>query len=288
MLTVQAHAKINWALDVVGLRADGYHLLDMLMQSISLHDTLTLEKAEDVTLTVNGSPDPLGEKNLVVRAARLLQKETGYVGGVRMDLTKRIPSRAGLGGGSADCAAAMRALNELWQLRLSRERLLSLGLALGADVPFCLTGGLQRVRGIGEDLTALPAPEMAHLVLLMPDGGLDTRAVFRDYDASARTLPPVDMQRAQDALVRGDYAALNEYAQNALAGPAMRMSGAIEAAIRALCAQGAQMARMSGSGSAVFGVFASRAAAENACQALAGRYAFCEVVSTWRQGVNGV
>ena len=109
-----APAKINWALNITGRRADGYHLLDMLMQAIALHDTLEIEPAEGLSLTVDGAP--AGEENLVLRAAMALNRRCGTQRGARMTLTKRIPARAGLGGGNADCAAALRALNELWEI----------------------------------------------------------------------------------------------------------------------------------------------------------------------------
>ena len=109
MIAARAYGKINWALDILHTRENGYHEMDMLMQSISLHDTLTFEEADEVTLMTDGAPDSYGEKNLIVRAARLLQKETDCIKGVRMTLRKRLPAMAGLGGGSADCAAALLA-----------------------------------------------------------------------------------------------------------------------------------------------------------------------------------
>ncbi len=286
MLIAQAHAKINWALDILGVREDGYHQMDMLMQSISLCDTLRFEQADQLTLTINGQEDAFQEENLIIRAARLLQAESGFHGGARINVAKRIPARAGLGGGSADCAAALIALNRLWKLGFSQEELLRLGLRLGADVPFCLTGGLMRVGGIGERLAPVSSSGPVSLLLVMPDDGLNTREVFREYDAGRRCLPPVNMDDAAAALARGEYAVLNERAQNVLTEPAMRMSASIAPAIYRLDEQGAVMARMSGSGSAVFGLFAATEEAEAACRALMGQYAFCEVVHTWNQGVT--
>jgi len=247
MIVAKAYAKINWALDILATHENGYHEMDMLMQSVSLHDTLTFEEAEEVILLTDGAPDPYGEKNLIVKAARLLQQETGCTKGIRMELTKRIPSRAGMGGGSSDCAAALIVLNDLWQLGLSKERIHELGFSLGADVAFCLIGGLQRVRGLGERLEKLEPSKSPEMILIMPDGGLSTGAVFGGYDRMERTMPPVDMEMAQEALIAGDYDALNRYAANVLTESAVQASGAIEPAIRALYEQGAVMARMSGS-----------------------------------------
>ena len=153
---VVARAKINWTLDIVGKREDGYHLMDMLMQPVELADELTLEKTENgLTLTVSGYPRvKAGPDNLALRAAQALQAQTGYRGGASIHLHKRIPVGAGLGGGSADAAGVLAGLNRLWETGLTQPELEALGLRLGADVPFCLRGGLQRAQGVGEKLSA--------------------------------------------------------------------------------------------------------------------------------------
>jgi len=286
MIVAHAYAKINWALDILNTRENGYHDMDMLMQSVSVHDTLTFEEADEVLLLTDGQPDPYGEKNLIVRAARLLQKETGCTKGVRMELTKRSPARAGLGGGSADCAAALIVLNRMWNLGIADERLFEMGFSLGADVAFCLVGGLQRVSGLGEVLKPLTAPESPEMVILMPDEGLSTGPVFMDYDRTPRTVPPVELDKAQEALIHGDYEALNRHAANVLTAPAMRQSDAIGPAIEEMYALGAVMARMSGSGSAVFGVFRTADEADRACRALSEKYAFCQRAWTHPEGVT--
>lgn len=286
MIVAQAYAKINWALDILKTYENGYHEMDMLMQSVSIHDTLTFSEAEEIILLTDGKPDPYGEKNLIVRAARLLQQETGCTQGVRMELIKRIPSRAGMGGGSSDCAAALIALNVMWKLGLSEERLHKLGFSLGADVAFCLAGGLQRVRGLGERLEALEAAESPEMVVIMPDEGLSTGAVFQEYDRMQRIMKPVEMDAAQAALIRGDYRALDLAAQNVLTAPAKKQSAAIDQAIEDLRRMGAVMARMSGSGSSVFAVFPDAEAADRAQRALSGKYPFCERARTMPTGVD--
>ena len=140
-LTVRAHAKINWSLAICGERPDGYHDLDMLMQPIALCDEITFETAKWITLTVQGRRLPNDGRNLIVRAAAALNDALGLRMGARITLKKCIPSRAGLGGGSADCAAALVALNRMWNLRLPMHTLMAIGLKLGADVPFCLQNG---------------------------------------------------------------------------------------------------------------------------------------------------
>lgn len=182
--TVLARAKINWSLNILGVRPNGYHELDMLMQQISLSDELVFEPADALSLTVGGAPGD--ESDLVLKAARALAELARQRGmetsGARICLTKRIPSRAGLGGGSADCAETLKALNRLWNLNFPMETMLELGAKLGADVPFCLTGGLARVSGVGERIEPLRNPPHCALVLITPGGGLSTPEVFRAYD----------------------------------------------------------------------------------------------------------
>lgn len=264
--TFHAHAKINWALNVVGRRADGYHLLDMLMQTIDLHDTLEIEPADALSLTVDGEPE--GEENLVLRAAMALNRRVGVSRGARIALTKRIPSRAGLGGGSADCAATLRALNRLWDLGLSGDELLEIGLALGADVPFCLTGGLARVRGIGEDIEPVANAPLIPLVLVVPGGGLSTGAVFSLWDAGGFADVRLDIPALADAVTRRDLPQVDRLCANALAAPALSLLPEIGEALECLRTLGASAALMTGSGSAVVGAFDSTDAARRAALTL--------------------
>lgn len=157
-LKIQARAKINWTLDVVGTLPNGYHDLDMLMQSVTLCDQMTMEEAPQLTLYVRAqgrSFVPADGNNLVLKAAAALQAATGCTRGARITLKKYIPVAAGMGGGSSDAAAALVGLNRLWGLGLSPDKLEEIGLTVGADVPFCIRGGLQRAKGVGEKLTPL-------------------------------------------------------------------------------------------------------------------------------------
>jgi len=268
-LIAAAHAKLNWLLDVVGVRLDGYHELDMLTQSLALADQLTFASADKLMLWVDGAPCD-DEANLVLRAARLMQREARAPLGAAITLSKNIPVRAGLGGGSADCAATLLALNRLWGLNLHPDTLAQLGLSLGADVPFCLVGGLCRVRGMGELLSPLPPPPSPDILIVQMDGGLSTAEVFRAYGR----LPGdhSELEAAAAALCRGDYGALNGCAANALARAAAQLSPAVATAGILLASRGAVYVRMTGSGSAVYGVFRSQTEAERASDALRGAY----------------
>ncbi len=263
-----AHAKINWSLNITGLRADGYHLLDMLMQTIDLHDTLEIEPAVGLSLTVDDTP--AGEENLVLRAAMALNRHAGTRRGARMALIKRIPARAGLGGGSADCATALRALNGLWGLGLSEVELLEIGLSLGADVPFCLTGGLARVRGIGEDILPVPQAPSIPLVLVVPGGGLSTGAVFSLWDRGGYPEVRLDNAALAGAVTAGRLDEVDRLCANALTSPAVSLMPEIGSLIERMRALGAGAAFMTGSGSAVVGAFADDDAARCAARSLPG------------------
>lgn len=284
MLCLKAPAKINWTLDILGTRADGYHLMDMLMQSVSLCDTLwleesdalTLENAADASGAVHVADDAMAsaevtfdEKNLVYRAAKLLKDTCGVQKGARMKLHKAIPSGAGMGGGSADAAAALKGLNELWNLHLPMEELLRLGLKLGADVPFMLTGGLARVGDIGEVIQPLSPAPIVHLVMLQPCAGLSTKEVFGAFDAlDPALLTRPDNAAALQALLAGDLPTLGKAMNNVLEGVSIPVRPAIAEAAAELEKLDAVRGMMTGSGSVVYGVFDSEEKALKAARML--------------------
>ncbi|MBQ5501766.1 MAG: 4-(cytidine 5'-diphospho)-2-C-methyl-D-erythritol kinase, partial [Selenomonas sp.] len=169
MVTVEANAKINLTLDILGKRPDGYHEVAMVMQTVGLHDTLTLEKREQgISLNINVPWLKADEKNLAWRAAALVQEEFGLTGGVHIELIKRIPVAAGLAGGSADAAAVLKGMSELYGLNLSDNKLCELGAKLGSDIPFCLLGGTMLATGRGEVLKRLPDMPETWVVLVKP------------------------------------------------------------------------------------------------------------------------
>lgn len=270
MFTVKAHAKLNWSLDILGTRPNGYHELDMLMQHIELSDELTFENARWTMLTIDGQPLPVGGRNLIVRAANALNDYMGTRRGARIQLKKRIPVRAGLGGGSADCAATLIALNRLWKLRLTTDKLCEIGAKLGADVPFCIRGGLCRVSGIGEIIEPMPCGPRIPMVLLHPGGGLSTQSVFGRFDAEHYPTLHVDTPAVARAVQAGDIAAYDACSGNALEAPAISLMAEVRTAMEQLRAAGAGAVRMSGSGSAVFGLFETDEQAQRAAQELPG------------------
>ena len=271
-MEIKAQAKLNWTLDITGKRADGYHLLDMLMQPISLYDTLTIEESDTLTLDITGNDALKAEPdNLVLRAAPALQQATGTQKGAHITLEKHIPTGAGLGGGSADAAAALKGLNELWGLGLPLKSLQDIGLSLGADIPFCLADAPMRVRGIGERLSPLPVGRTFELVLVKPCDGLSTREVYQRSD----TLSPIHpkTEAAMDALALGDLPLLRASAANALLPAALALRPALSEAFDALCAADAPFTAMTGSGAVIFGAFKTAAEADAAYERLK-KYAY--------------
>lgn len=274
-MLLYANAKINWCLSVFSKRADGYHELDMLTQPIELSDIVCLRESETITLQLTGDQTiPSDHNNLAFKSAQLLQSVYGVQKGVAIELTKRIPSGAGLGGGSADAAAVMKGLNSLWDLSLSDTALQEMSLALGADIPLCLQGGLLRVQGIGEKLTAMPNAQSVPLVIVKPERSLPTASVYMAYDKLEPKPPNPSVDLAIKALSSHQISAFAATIGNALQSPAVSLLPEISVCIQTLEALGAIKAQMTGSGSAVFGIFPSFAEAQKA-------YAHC--ASLWKQ-----
>ncbi len=267
-MRIRAAAKINLALNVFGRRTDGYHDVDMIMQSVSLYDELEISPSDSLSLSVSGDA-PATQDNLVLRAALALQRAVHRPIGAQIALTKNIPTAAGLGGGSADAAAALVGLNALWNARLSVDELCALGASLGADVPFCIRGGTMRATGIGTDLTSLPPPPGMGLLLVKPCDGIATREIYRAFRLGlSHDLP--DIPRMIDALHAGNLAEVVSSLGNALESAAFPMRPEIAETIYHLIGQGALGARMSGSGPTVFGIYPDEGAATAAQKTLGG------------------
>ena len=259
-MIVAAHAKINLFLDITGRRADGYHLIDTVFQSVALCDVVTVELAGDITVRCDAPGIPCDGRNIANRAAAAFYARTGLPGGADIFIEKHIPQEAGLGGGSADGAAVLSALNRLHGGPLSAEILREVGLSVGADLPFCLSGGTARATGIGEMLTPLPALSGAPVVIVKPPFGISTAAAYRAYDER----PPA-ARRAID--LAGVLSLDPDALYNAFEELTDRR-GEIKAIKRALRDSGAFAALMSGSGSAVFGMFRTEAEAAQGAKAL--------------------
>lgn len=276
-IEIKAYAKLNLSLDVLG-RIDGdYHALRMVMQSASLCDTLTLELRGngEVTLETNFDFLPSDKRNIAVRAAQEFFRETGMEGaGAHIRIEKRIPVGAGLGGGSADAAAVLRGLNALTGERFSRERLAEWGLRLGSDVPYCVGGGTMLAEGRGEKLSPLPPLPDCGIVICKPPFSLRTPDLFARIDARRSRIHP-DTEGLTEALREGDLPGAARRLYNVFEDVLPPRCGEIADIKRALLDAGALGAAMTGTGSAVFGLFADAGAAEAARARLGERYREC-------------
>ncbi len=267
MLSVSAPAKINWLLFVLGKRDDGYHEILSLMQRVSLSDTLTLEKAGEITLR-SALPLPVRD-NLVWKAASLLKESTGYKGGARITLQKEVPAEAGLGGGSSDAAAALSGLNRLWGLGLGERELFALGAKLGSDVPFFLGPPAAVAGGRGDVIEKADCGKPVYLLLAKPPFGVSTSLAYRGVKGFHRlTKASEKIKIFLRALSEGDYSALDGAGGNDLEAGVLPANPEIARIKAALRQKGALYAAMSGSGSAVFGLFEKKEQAEKAASGM--------------------
>ncbi|MBE6084096.1 MAG: 4-(cytidine 5'-diphospho)-2-C-methyl-D-erythritol kinase [Selenomonas ruminantium] len=262
MVTVEANAKINLTLDILGKRPDGFHEVAMVMQSIGLHDTLTMEKTDgEIALSINVPWLKADEKNLAWRAAELVRQEYGLTGGVRMELTKRIPIAAGLAGGSADAAAVLKGMNELYNLQMSEARLCELGARLGSDIPFCLMGGTMLATGRGEVLTRLADMPETWVVLAKPRISVSTAWAYQNYDEQGAEKHP-DNEAIKKAIARGNRKAVAGLLCNVLESVTIKKYDVIADYKQMMLDKGAMASMMSGSGPTVFGLARNREQAE--------------------------
>lgn len=284
-LVEKAYAKINLYLNVTGKRPDGYHDLVTVMQSVSLADTLTLCRTEGGITLDCGGVLASDESNLVIRAARAYFERTGHPFGVAITLEKHIPMQAGLGGGSADAAATLRALNALDGNRLSEEALCAIGAKIGADVPFCVVGGTRLCRGIGEKMTPVANRLGGTLVVCIAGEGVSTPVAFRALDdiygdfAAVSDEAPTALLAAME---RGALADSIPHFYNMFEESVEPLRPAVSACKQTLLACGAAAAMMSGTGPSVWGIFSDPDSAKRAVAALqaAGARAYlCHAVS---------
>lgn len=190
-MKVKAYAKINIALDVVGKRNDGYHLLRMIMQNIDLYDDIIVDKIDSgIIVSCNKNFVPTDERNLAYKAADLFIKTFDLKQGVSIKIKKNIPVSAGLAGGSTDCAAVLKVMNKIFNINATDEELMKLGVKLGADVPYCIKGGTALCEGIGEELTELPSFKDKIVVLVKPPFAVSTKEVYKKFELNKVRIHP--------------------------------------------------------------------------------------------------
>lgn len=280
---VLAPAKINLSLDVLGKRADGYHEVEMVMQTINLCDQLRIDSdySGKIRLKCKHPFVPEGPENLVYKAARLLQDYSPQRGAV-IEVTKQIPVAAGLGGGSSDAAAALKALNRLWELNLAQDELAGLALKLGADVPFFLQGGTALARGLGELLSPLPKPPGLWVVLYKPNLGVSTAEVYQGFRSQLIRQRP-DTTGLVAALASGNVQALAAAMENVLESVTFARYPLLKRLKQKAFELGATAAMMSGSGPTLFALVSDYRRAMAIYNGLKYRVEFV-YVTTFREG----
>lgn len=281
----QANAKINLSLDLTGVLPDGYHAICTVMQSVDLADIVSVEPAASGIFLSCAAPGiPTDSRNVAWKAAAAFYQAAGLEPACRIHIEKHIPSEAGMGGGSADAAAVLTLLDALHGNPLGEEALLRIGLQIGADVPFCLTGGTKLCMNKGEIMAPLP-PFAAHVLIAKPDRGISTAEAFRRFDTAPALRHP-----ANDAflfhMARGDAIAAFRCAGNLFE----QLTDVPEGADikKRMLENGALYASMTGSGSAFFGIFETRAAAEAAQRAMADIAPFTAICKTANQGIEPI
>lgn len=271
----EAYAKINLTLDILGIRSDGYHEMDMVMQSVSLSDTITLALDEEmgVRLTSNQADLPKDRSNLAVDAAmRFFELIGKRKQGLAITIAKRIPVCAGTAGGSSDAAAVIRGLNQLMGAGLSLKTQMDLGSEVGSDVPYCILGGTARATGRGEVLAKLPSLPDCFIVLCKPNFSVSTPELFRRWDQQIPAKKP-NTKKMLDALEHKNLMEIAHELCNVFEEVLLPDQQEEVSLIRKLlCEEGALGASMSGTGPTVFGLFDQRNLAERAMERLKKRY----------------
>ena len=287
-ITLKSRAKINLSIDVLGKRQDGYHLVEMIMQTIDLYDLIEINEKDNDQITIKSTSDeiPLDCNNLVYKAANLIKKTFNINKGVEIHIKKNIPVAAGMAGGSSNAAAALVGLNKLWNLNLSNQQLEKIGLKLGADVPFCINGGAVLASGIGEELTPIKGLTKDVCILVCkPDLFVSTKEVYECIDSKDIDKRP-NNKFLIECLKNEDTRQLAENMFNVLEGVTMDKHPVIQQIKDIMTNYRALGAMMSGSGPTVFGLYENREDAVKCKAILEKQFKQTFVVACEEKGVE--
>ncbi len=268
-IELKAMAKINLGLDVVRRRPDGYHEVKMVMQMLHLHDEVVVAKRAEpgIHLTTNLDFLPVDDGNIAYRAAKVLMDAHGINEGVEIRIEKTIPVAAGMAGGSTNCAAVLHGVNQIFELGLTLDELMAVGVKLGADVPYCLMQHTALSEGIGEILTPVPSLPACKVLIAKPEVGVSTKEVYQNLKLDTLEKHP-DIDGIVTALKDGDLYGVTDRLENVLETVTVKMHPVINEIKQLMLAEGAVNALMSGSGPTVFGIFDDDAKAEKAYNAM--------------------
>lgn len=269
-MKIYAYGKINLCLDVLGEREDGYHDIDTIMQQIQLHDILTLKEipGEELEMTTNREALPMDETNLVYKAWKALKEYRPRHRGLSVHIDKRIPLAAGLAGGSSDCAAVLKGLQEMWELDLSSEDLMEIGVKLGADVPYFFVGQTARAQGIGDVLTPLRPFKQSHILLVNNGKEISTQYVYEHILPGRRS---VDVE-GNVAMINGEKPLNFDSFQNVMEEIGFALFDELASIKEEMIRHGALHALMSGSGPTMFGIYEDAAKLQKAYDYFSRRY----------------
>lgn len=287
-IELKSRAKINLSIDVLGKREDGYHLVEMIMQTIDLYDLIEINEKDNDQITIKSTSDeiPLDCNNLVYKAANLIKKTFNINKGVEIHIKKNIPVAAGMAGGSSNAAAALVGLNKLWNLNLSNQQLEKIGLKLGADVPFCINGGAVLASGIGEELTPIKGLTKDVCILVCkPDLFVSTKEVYECIDSKDIDKRP-NNKFLIECLKNEDTRQLAENMFNVLEGVTMDKHPVIQQIKDIMTNNRALGAMMSGSGPTVFGLYENREDAVKCKAILEKQFKQTFVVACEEKGVE--
>ncbi len=283
---VKARAKINIILDVVGKRDNGYHDIRTVMQTLDLHDIVTVRRLREkdgsnsgISLITNSDKIPKDNTNLAYRAAECMKKRYSLGDGIEIQIDKNIPVAAGLAGGSADCAAVILGIKDVFNLNISEGILSEIAAALGADVPYCLKGGTFLAEGIGEKLTKLSSFPFMYVLVVKPDISVSTPWVYKNFDSvGKKEFPNVD--RMIDCISNSNINGICESVCNVLESVTVFKYPIIDDIKRSMIDKGALTAMMSGSGPSVFGLYRDRDTCAGASEYISGKFGFEECFVT--------
>lgn len=266
-ITLRAYAKINLMLDILSRLENGYHDLFMIMQSVSLYDTVSVEKAagKEITITCDAPSIPTDEKNIAYKAAKAFFDYTGIDSGIAIDIKKSIPHAAGLAGGSTDGAAVIMAMDKIFSTKLKEKDIIAIGSKVGADVPFCALGGTMLAQYTGTVLSHLPDLDLPYIIIVKPTQDVSTAQAYAAFDTAER-VRHLDKSGMLQAVLSGDYDKIYEKVDNVF-------EQFIDVTERVIIKDimrkhGAKCTCMSGSGPSVFGIFTDRESAEKCLSAL--------------------
>lgn len=274
-IELKAYGKINIGLDVIRKREDCYHDLDMIMQTVGVYDDVIISRKDgtqtyEIEVSTDADVLPNDKGNLAFMAAKVLMEAYDIKAKVKIHINKRIPIAGGMAGGSADCAAVLRGVNQLFQLGLTDEQLQEYGVKLGADVPYCIVGGTKRAQGIGEILTDLPTPPKCYVIIAKPDAFVSTKFVYSHIRPAQIENHP-DIDGIIESIKAGDLYGMCEKIANVMEDVTIPEYPIIQKVKDILKSNGAVNALMSGSGPTVFGIYDDEEKAKQSMDALSGK-----------------